>query len=36
LQIGGGLRISNTPLSKNYTEEEIKVMCLGIQGRIYM
>ena len=34
LQVGGDLFLGSTPLSKNYTEEEIKQMVPGVKGTI--
>ena len=34
LQVGGDLSLGSTPLSKNYTEEEIKQMVPGVKGTI--
>ena len=34
LQVGGDVILSNTPLSKKYTEEEIKQMVPGVKGAI--
>ena len=35
LTVGGGLYLSGTPLSKQYTKEQIKQMCPGVLGGIY-
>jgi len=35
LKIHGNIFMYNTPLSKKYTEEEIRQMCPGIKGDIY-
>jgi hypothetical protein len=34
LQVGGDLELGSTPLSKKYTEEEIKQMVPGVKGTI--
>jgi hypothetical protein len=36
LKVGVDLYLHDTPLSEKYTKEEIRGMCPGIQGRIYM
>ena len=36
LKVGGYLDLSNTPLSKKYTKEEIRKIVPGIKGSIYM
>jgi len=34
LKVGGNLWLRNTPISKKYTEEQIKQMCPGIKGKV--
>ena len=36
LQVGGNLDLRNTPISEKYTKEQIKQMCPGVKGNIYM
>jgi len=36
LTVGGDLFLEDTPLSKKYTEEEIKAKYPGIKGKIYL
>jgi hypothetical protein len=36
LQVGGSLNLYYTPLSEKYTKEEIRKMCPGVRGKIYM
>lgn len=36
LKVGRGLYLTNTPLSKKYTKEQIKQMCPGVKGVIYL
>lgn len=36
LTVGGYLNLGDTPLSKKYTEEEIKAMVPGVKGDIYL
>jgi hypothetical protein len=34
LTVGGGLNLANTPISKKYSEEEIKKMVPGVKSNI--
>ena len=36
LKVGGTLSLLNTPLSKKYSKDEIKVMIPNVKGKIYM
>ena len=36
LKVGSSLNLMDTPLSKTHTEEQIKQMCPGIKGKIYL
>lgn len=36
LKVGRDFDISDTPLSKKYTEEQIKQMCPGVKGKIFL
>jgi hypothetical protein len=36
LKVGGGLYLMNTPISKKYTEEEVRKMVPGVKGSIYL
>ena len=36
LKVGGYLDLRNTPLSKKYTEDEIRRMVPGVKGNIYL
>jgi len=36
LQVGGDLFLRNTSIYKKYTKEQIKQMCPGVKGNIYM
>jgi hypothetical protein len=36
LEVGGYLYLNGTPLSKTHTEEQIKQMCPGVKGKIYL
>ena len=36
LTVGGDLGLYNTPLSKKYSEEEIKAMVKNLEGEVYM
>ena len=36
LKVRGNLWLRNTPLSKKYTEEEIKAMAPGVKEKIYL
>ena len=36
IQVGGNVYLSNTPISEKYTTKQIRKMCPGIKGRIYI
>ena len=36
LEVGGDLNLKNNPLSKKYTEEQIKQMAPGVKGNIFI
>ena len=36
LEVGGDLNLINTPISKKYTEEEVRKMAPGVKGYIYL
>jgi len=36
LKVGGGLLLTNTPIARKYSKEEIKRMVPGVKGEIYL
>ena len=36
LKVGGDLGLFNTPLTNKYTKEQIREMCPGIKGKVYV
>jgi hypothetical protein len=36
LKVGGYLDLKNTPISKKYTEEEVRKMVPGVKGDIFL
>ena len=36
LNVGGNLYLNNTPMFKKYTKIQIKQMCPGVKGNIYL